>query len=289
MGKVSVVIPFFRNVNWLKEAIESVLGQTYENYEIIVINDGSKENLETLENEYGKKIRFIHQCNKGPAAARNKGIEFSTGSFVAFLDSDDVWVPQKLEVQVQRMAAFSAVWSYCGFYTFGVRKNRITQFTHSEFGEIHRHFNPSIATPTVMVKKEFFLENSTIRFCSDLRFGQDSLLWYMINARYPILAIPEILVGVRTRRESAARNFTVQVKARAEIWEKRKENPLELIEFFHVGNFFRIGSEICVKGNKFCRLTRNHPSSFFLHKLLSTLFFILAYPFFKLDKVFNRL
>ena len=88
--KVSVVIPFYSGSVWLEEAILSALSQTYRPYEVIVVNDGSKENIDSIIEKYSKKVKFIFQENKGAAAARNKGMRESKGDIGAFLDSDDL-------------------------------------------------------------------------------------------------------------------------------------------------------------------------------------------------------
>jgi len=98
---VSVIIPTYNRTEYLGEAIESVLAQTYPNYEIIVVNDGSKVDVESALAPYWEKIQYIYQENKGLAGARNTGILHSQGKYLAFLDDDDLFEPRKLEVQVQ--------------------------------------------------------------------------------------------------------------------------------------------------------------------------------------------
>ena len=99
---VSVVIPFYANANWLCEAVDSVLAQTYGNYEIIVVNDGSKEDVSDFLKKYGDKIKYYEKENGGAASARNEGIKRAEGDYIAFLDSDDLWTPQKLSVQLEQ-------------------------------------------------------------------------------------------------------------------------------------------------------------------------------------------
>jgi glycosyltransferase involved in cell wall biosynthesis len=97
---ISVIIPVYNGELYLAEAIESVLSQSYQPSEIIVVDDGSIDNSQTIVKRYNSKVRCIHQENKGTAAARNLGINTSTGNFFAFLDQDDLWESQKLELQV---------------------------------------------------------------------------------------------------------------------------------------------------------------------------------------------
>ena len=101
MPNVSVIIPTYQRANLVSKTIESVLAQTYTDYEIIVVNDGSTDNTREVLARFGDKINVIHQENKGASAARNTGIMASQGRYIAFVDDDDLWVPKKLEKQVK--------------------------------------------------------------------------------------------------------------------------------------------------------------------------------------------
>ncbi|MCD9189480.1 MAG: glycosyltransferase [Pyrinomonadaceae bacterium] len=102
LPKVSVIIPNYNYANYIAKTIDSVLAQTYKNLEIIVIDDGSKDNsLEILEG-YGEKIKVLKQQNQGVSMARNNGAANSSGEYIAFLDADDIWLPGKMEVQMKR-------------------------------------------------------------------------------------------------------------------------------------------------------------------------------------------
>jgi glycosyltransferase involved in cell wall biosynthesis len=99
--KVSVIIPAYNGDRFLVDAIESVFNQTYKNYEIIIIDDGSTDNTRTILEPYFNKISYIYQTNQGVAAARNRGIKEAKGEYIAFLDQDDYFLPEKLEKQVE--------------------------------------------------------------------------------------------------------------------------------------------------------------------------------------------
>lgn len=104
MPKVSVIIPTFNRSQLISESIDSVFSQTYKNFEIIIIDDGSTDNtkkvIEYYIKTYGDKIRYFYQDNQGAASARNKGLDVARGEYIAFLDTDDIWLPKKLEKQV---------------------------------------------------------------------------------------------------------------------------------------------------------------------------------------------
>ncbi|MCL1911620.1 MAG: glycosyltransferase [Leptospirales bacterium] len=95
----SVIVPAYNRYNQLRAALDSVLAQTFKDYELIVIDDGSTDETSLIENIYGNKIRFICQENRGVSAARNTGILAGDSDYIAFLDSDDIWLPAKLEKQ----------------------------------------------------------------------------------------------------------------------------------------------------------------------------------------------
>lgn len=99
---ISVVIPTYNRQNTIERCLDSVLNQTFPAYEIIVVDDGSNDRtLEIINQKYGKQVKIIKQNHKGAQAARNAGIKSATGEYIAFLDSDDEWVPNKLELQAQ--------------------------------------------------------------------------------------------------------------------------------------------------------------------------------------------
>ena len=114
MPKVSVIIPTYNSANYLPEAIESVLAQTYKDFEIIVVDDGSMDNTKEVVVPYLDRIVFLKGSNGGPSKARNRGILESSGEYVAFLDADDIWYPDKLEHQI---AVFSENKHYCLVYS----------------------------------------------------------------------------------------------------------------------------------------------------------------------------
>ncbi len=102
---ISVIIPNYNYAHFLPQAIESVLAQTYPRIEIVVVDDGSKDNSIEVLKSYGARVRVIEQQNQGVARVRNRGVAESGGEYVAFLDADDLWLPSKIEKQVARLLA----------------------------------------------------------------------------------------------------------------------------------------------------------------------------------------
>ena len=101
--KVSIVIPVYNGANFLREAIESALAQTYENIEVIVVNDGSTDSgtTEEIARSYGDRLRYYHKENGGVASALNFGIREMRGEYFSWLSHDDVYYPNKVETQIQ--------------------------------------------------------------------------------------------------------------------------------------------------------------------------------------------
>ena len=97
MNKVSVIIPNYNNAHYLGKAIQSVLRQSFKDYEIIVVDDGSTDNSKDVVSTFGDKVRYIWQENKGLGGARNTGINASNTEFIGLLDADDEWKPFYLE------------------------------------------------------------------------------------------------------------------------------------------------------------------------------------------------
>lgn len=121
--KVSIIIPFYNNAEWLVEAVESALNQTYKNIEIIIVNDGSKEDMTSFLQKYQKHIIYQYQENKGAASARNHAMSLASGDYFAFLDSDDIWLPEKLEKQVSFMMKTEAMWSHTNYFYWSPESN----------------------------------------------------------------------------------------------------------------------------------------------------------------------
>ena len=110
---VSVIVPNFNNEKFLSEAIESVLNQSYKNFELIVVDDGSTDGSIEILKKFDESLTYFSTVNRGAAAARNLGVLSSQGSIIAFLDSDDLWKKTKLEEQVKKMVENNLDLVYC--------------------------------------------------------------------------------------------------------------------------------------------------------------------------------
>lgn len=99
-GLVSCIVPVFNGERYIRETLDSILGQTYLPLEVIVADDGSTDNTRNVVTGFGSRVMYLHQDNAGPAAARNLGLTMARGEFIAFLDADDIWHEEKLQRQI---------------------------------------------------------------------------------------------------------------------------------------------------------------------------------------------
>ena len=260
--KVSVIIPFYTNVDWLAQAIDSVLAQTYQDYEILVINDGTTEDDTYFLREYGTKISYTKIKNAGPANARNLGIEMATGEYVAFLDSDDLWLPNKLEVQINCMIAENAVWShtsYISFYDGSEADYKLVDV--SDFnGEVFKRglLSTPIATPCVMIRTKCLKDNPSCRFSNAMRHGQDWYLWIMLARLFPLLAISSPLTRVRLRGANAALRARVQIKSKAQLLTLFNKSNIMKPELKALKPGGRFSYELCKAGSSMIDFTEKY-------------------------------
>lgn len=185
---VSVIIPTY-NRGWvLAEAVESVLAQDFGDYELIVVDDGSTDNSQEILASYHQDLIVLRQSNQGVSAARNRGIAESSGQLVAFLDSDDLWLPQKLSHQVEFFKAnpdavihqTEEIW-----IRNGVRVN--PKKRHHKFSGMifERSLALCLVSPSaVMIRKTVF--ESVGLFDQRLPACEDYDLWLRISCRYPV-------------------------------------------------------------------------------------------------------
>ena len=193
---VSVIIPTY-NRDWIvKEAIDSVLAQDFNDYELIVVDDGSDDRTPEILAAYEDQLTMIRQANSGVSAARNRGIAAAAGRLIAFLDSDDLWLPQKLSAQVKFFADHpDAVICQTEerWVRNGVRvnpKKRHLKFSGMIF---ERSLALCLVSPSaVMIKRSLFKAVGV--FNEELPACEDYDLWLRISCRYPVDLIDTPLI-----------------------------------------------------------------------------------------------
>ena len=194
--KISVIIPTYNRKHTLQRAIDSVLAQTFKPFEIIIVDDGSKDGTKEWLLQNYPSVQYIHQPNNGVSSARNKGIQISQGSWIALLDSDDEWMPEKLEYQ-SRFLEMNRDSSFCHtneiWIRNGVRVNQMKK--HKKYGgDIFKHCLDicRISPSSSIIKKDVFEEVGT--FDESLTVCEDYDLWLRVTAKFNILFLDEPLI-----------------------------------------------------------------------------------------------
>lgn len=184
--EVSIIIPAYNSAAYIGEALESVFEQTYDRFEVIVVNDGSSDtaDLERVLNRFPSKLRYIKQENRGAAAARNAGLHAARGELVAFLDADDAYLPTFLDKQVQLLERSKADVVYSDALLFGDSPVAGQTFMKLQgaSGDITTErllsVKASIQTSTVVARKAQIFRVGL--FDESLRRGQDFELWFRL-------------------------------------------------------------------------------------------------------------
>lgn len=193
---VSVIIPTFNRAWTLKDAIESVLSQCSADLELIVVDDGSTDDTQDLLAEYQGQLINIKQKNRGVSGARNTGIRHARGSLVAFLDSDDQWLPDKLTTQVAFFEAHPeavACQTEERWIRNGVRVNPKKKHAKPSGDIFERSLSLCLVSPSaVMLRKRIFTEVGL--FDETLPACEDYDMWLRLGCRYPIYLIPTPLI-----------------------------------------------------------------------------------------------
>ncbi|MCM1231836.1 MAG: glycosyltransferase [Ruminococcus flavefaciens] len=204
---VSVIIPFYNRIPWCMEAIESVQKQTYSNWEIILINDGSEDDIEAIraEAQADARIHLLEQENRGVAAARNAGIAAANGFYIALLDSDDLWDPQKLEKQISYMEAHGYRVTHTNYTLFDENGTIREVNTGALEGDILKKLIVScpLCTPSAVVEKAL-IDNLHPPFEERFHYGEDGCFWISLAAQTKVGAVREPLTLIRHTETTSA-------------------------------------------------------------------------------------
>ena len=269
---VSVIIPTYNRANLIGGAIESVLNQTYQDFEIIVIDDGSTDNTEGIVKSFNNfKIRYIsHGDNRGVSAARNTGIKTCQGEYIAFLDSDDEWLPEKLDQQIKvfqnASSEVGAVYSEVIYMDENGKNINKKYYNPQKEGYIYEDLlvRNYVSTSALLIKKECF--DRAGLFDVSLNFHEDWDMWIRIAKFYRFIFTKVPLARYRQHTKQITKDLELKNIAEQRIiikytpeLEKRKK---VLSQYY-----FRLG-------NRFCHMGKTKEGRRYLCKAIS------LYPFF---------
>lgn len=194
---ISVVIPLYNKEKSIASTLRTVLNQTFSDYEIVIVNDGSTDgSVEEIEKVQDDRIRLVHQPNAGVSAARNRGIEEAKGDLIAFLDADDEWKPEYLATQYHLFQKYPECSVFACNYEFRDVSGKVTPtLIHklpfvggdgilSNYFEVASCSHPPICSISVMVKKQVM--QAIGGFPVGIKSGEDLLTWARLASQYTI-------------------------------------------------------------------------------------------------------
>ncbi|HER24666.1 MAG TPA: glycosyltransferase family 2 protein [Candidatus Atribacteria bacterium] len=268
---ISIIIPTYNRAHLIDKAIKSVLNQTYQNYEIMIVDDGSTDNTkEVVKGFADSRINyFFHTNNLGVSAARNTGIKASRGEYIAFLDSDDEWLPEKLNRQIKIFKSESSVVGvvYTGIYYSDEKGKKVKKvYMPGNEGYIYEHLlkrETEIYISTVLLKNECFTKAGL--FDADLFIGEDYDMWLRIAKYYKFRAVKELLVVGLIHDSQTSANSEVMIEG-VKKFQKKYSKELRTRPYSNSTFYFYLG-------NKFCHLRKIREGQKYFIKA------VLTYPF----------
>ncbi|MBD2778480.1 glycosyltransferase family 2 protein [Iningainema tapete] len=233
MPTVSVVIPAYNAMNYLPKTLESVLRQTFTDFEVLIIDDGSSDHIVEWAGELAPRVKLLTQANQGVSVARNTGIAHAQGKYIAFLDADDLWESTKLEKQVRCLEDKPTVGLV---YTWTAFINQLDQpigtiiVSHAE-GNVWKQIvvRDMISTgSSPMIRRECF--DTVGVFDPQLSIGEDREMWSRIAAHYPFAVVKEPLTLYRRHPYNTTKNTKKIAQELRRVIEKTFASaPTELL------------------------------------------------------------
>lgn len=267
MPLVSVVIPAYNAESFIRETLDSVLEQTYRNIEVIVVDDGSHDRTAEIVADYAQRDRriiLLQQTNQGVAAARNLAIELAKGEFIAPVDADDVWYPQKLEKQVQCLleaddsTGLVYTWSVDiddqgnltgGYHARSLEGNALIALTYTNF---LGHASVPLIRRCCFTKVGDY--DSQLRV-QNAEGCEDIDLYLRIAEHYQFQVIPEFLMAYRRTTGSMSCNWGKMLKSHLLVREKVKQKYSQIPKFVYQwarSNYYLYILYHCYRSNNYC-------------------------------------
>ena len=234
---ISVIIPTYNRAALLPRSINSVLSQTYKGFELIIIDDGSTDNTEDIVKGFSdKRIRYYRQKhNKGGPAALNVGIKLAKGELISFQDSDDEWLPEKLEKHVRK---FSEVGEdvgviYCGYELLYERTREVAQRSiPDEKGDVSKRMFIGCISGTITLVLRASCFEKTGLFDEKMKSCYDWDLLIRVAKYYKFDYVPEILAKAYIHGKQNSTNLELRIKSKERILEKYREELIKDPSFY---------------------------------------------------------
>lgn len=251
MVRFSIVIPLYNKANCICDTLQSVLTQTYDHYEIIVVDDGSSDNSVAVVAKLpefsaamaGGQARLIRKPNGGVCSARNRGIREARYDYVAFLDADDLWAPDFLEEMVRLINDFPEAYLYSSNYGETINGKMIRDVSTglpkgfrgivSDYFEMPARVSDLVCSSSAIVRKEVFKEVGG--FDERIRYAEDTDMWWRIIARHPFAFFDKYLAFYRFDAENRAQTTYRRLDAFLPYFIDKYQDPL----FRSNGVFYR--------------------------------------------------
>ena len=242
-SSVSINLCCYNSEKYLEETLDSIFEQTYRDWELVIINDGSSDSTENIVQQYinkGFPIIYHYQENKGIGASRNEALKLSNGEYVAFIDHDDTWTPEKLEKQLDLFHAnpiLGLVYSDCYFVYPGGKKVLGSRFFNFKRGRVFKEMLAGnfIILSTAVVRKDALNEFGGF---PDYKVAEEFALFLKIAEEYPVDFISEPLANYRYHEENASKDLKINLKEIEEIlgfWSKHDEEEIRRISTSAMG------------------------------------------------------
>lgn len=254
IAKVSVIILTHNRAEILPSAITSVLSQTFQDFEIIIVDDCSKDNTQEVVRGFNdKRIKYIrNEVNKGEAGSRNVGIMNSNAEYIAFLDDDDEWLPDKLKLQIDLLENNPSVVGvvYTGYVEVDRSNNKIIwQMVPAKRGNIYKDIfvKNYVGVPSTVVLRRACFEKVSL-FDENIIYPTDYDMWIRLSNKFSFEYIKESLVRYYVHENSISGNLELRIRGAEKIL-KKYEQSFSLNSKAHSQCYVQIGKLYCLNKN----------------------------------------
>ena len=206
---VSIVMNCYNGDKYLREAIDSVYAQSYGNWEIIFWDNGSTDNSASIAKSYDERLKYFFAVNTVPLGeARSLALKEAKGDYVSFLDCDDIYLPEKISIQLTEMQAKNALLSYGGWIKINeeseeVKKYKYAAVFENRFEQIYEKYN--VPFLTIMINNDYLKENN-INFDKNLNYAPDHNIVLRIAYDFPVMSIDKTLAKYRVHDKALSKN-----------------------------------------------------------------------------------